>query len=397
MKQKRIALVVQRFGEEINGGSELYARQIAGKLSELYNVEVLTTCAADYYTWENRYPEGIQQVNGLRVRRFKVDRKRDKAQFDKLSARVYNSKTSSIKDQMEWMELQGPVSSGLFEYIKRNRKRYDCFVFMTYLYYTTFTGLQQVPEKSLLISTAHDEPPIYLDIFYPFFHLPKAMIYLTEEEKQFVNRKFNNGYKRSDVVGIGIDLPEQINGEDFRKKYNIIGNFIVYVGRLDESKGLKELFDYFLRYKKEHASDLKLVLMGKAAMEIPKHQDILPLGFVSDEDKYNGMAAARLLMLPSRFESLSMSVLESMALGVPVLVNAKSEVLKGHCIRSNGGLYYNSYHEFAGCMDYLDANHDTYLKMKQNCVNYVNQHYTWDRVMAKYKSLIDQAIEEIQS
>ena len=397
MSRSRIALIVQRYGREINGGSELYCRQIAGKLAEDYDVQVLTTCATDYYDWANHYPEGLQQVDGIPVLRFRVDQERDRRRFDQLSSRVYHNPHASLKDQMEWMELQGPLSSGLIDYIRQNRENYDIFIFMTYLYYTTFAGLRQIPEKSMLIPTAHNEPSIYMGIFYPFFHLPRAVIYLTEEEKQLVNRTFHNGYKRSDVVGIGIDLPGQIDAGAFREKYHIPGDFLIYVGRLDESKGLPRLFDYFLRYKKEHPSDLKLVLMGKAAMDIPRDPDILPLGFVSDGDKYNGMAAARLLVLPSRFESLSMSVLESMALGVPVLVNGKCDVLKGHCIRSNGGLYYINYYEFEECLHLLTGRKDMYEKMEENCVKYIHDHYTWKSVMAKYKKLIDQTLEDIRS
>jgi len=397
MSRNKIALIVQRYGREINGGSELYCRQIAGKLAEDYNVQVLTTCATDYYDWANHYPEGLQQVDGIPVLRFRVDQKRDRNRFDRLSSRVYHDPHASLKDQMEWMELQGPLSSALIDYIRQNRENYDVFIFMTYLYYTTFAGLRQIPEKSMLIPTAHNEPSIYMGIFYPFFHLPRAVIYLTEEEKQLVNRTFHNGYKPSDVVGIGIDLPGQIDAGAFREKYHVTGDFLIYVGRLDESKGLPHLFEYFLRYKKEHPSDLKLVLMGKAAMDIPRDPDILPLGFVSDEDKYNGMAAARLLILPSRFESLSMSVLESMALGVPVLVNGKCDVLKGHCIRSNGGLYYTNYYEFEECLRLLTGRKELYEKMKENCVKYIHDHYTWTNVMAKYKKLIDQTLEDIRS
>ncbi|MFU0800669.1 MAG: glycosyltransferase family 4 protein [Xylanivirga thermophila] len=389
--RKKLAFVVQRYGEEVNGGSEQYCRQVAEKLSSFYDVEVLTTCVVDYNEWKNKYKEGLYSVNGIRVRRFAVDKKRERRAFDALSAKVYGHRSfDNVGDEIRWMELQGPHCPRLIDYIKYNRDKYDVFIFMTYLYYTTFFGLQQVPEKSMLISTAHDEPPIYLDIFYPLFHLPRAMVYLTEEEKAFVNKKFNNDYKPSDVVGIGIDVPQDVNPQRFREKHGIDDDYIVYAGRIDQSKGCDELFEYFIRYKREHQSNLKLVMMGKPAMDIPKHKDILPLGFVSEEDKYDGMAGAKLLVLPSYFESLSMSVLESLGLGVPILVNGRCDVLKGHCIRSNAGLYYRGYYEFAECINVLLKKTDIYNKMSKNGLFYVSSHYTWDRVMDKYKALIDE-------
>lgn len=388
--KKKIAFVVQRYGIEINGGSEQYCRQVAERLSDYYDVEVLTTCAIDYYEWTNKYDEGIYDINGVRVRRFSVERRRNIEEFDALSSKVYNHRGfDSLPDEIRWMELQGPYCPRLIDYIKAHRQSYDVFIFMTYLYYTTYFGLQQVPERSMLVSTAHDEPPAYLDIFYPLFHLPRKMIYLTEEEKSFVNKKFNNGYKPSDVVGIGIDVPEDVDGERFREKHKIYDDYIVYVGRIDKSKGCDELFDYFIRYKAEHRSDLKLVLMGKPAMEIPSHRDIIPLGFVSEQDKYDGIKGSKLLVLPSYFESLSMSVLESMALSVPVLVNGRCDVLRGHCIRSNAGLYYTNYYEFAECLKLLLERQKLYEKMGQNAKIYVDSSYTWDRVMGKYMRLID--------
>ena len=392
MIKKRIAFVVQRYGKEVNGGSELYAKLVIERLSSIYDMEVLTTCAIDYMTWENEYAEGLDMVDGVKVRRFKVDRQRDNEVFSKLSSKIYSNPNHTIKDGTRWMEEQGPYCPKLTEYIRKNKEKYDLFIFMTYLYYTTYFGLMEVPEKSILISTAHDERPIYLNIFNSIFHLPKAIVYLTEEEKAFVNKKFNNSYKPSEIMGIGIDMQENIHPVKFREKYKIDSPFLIYAGRIDESKGCKYLFEYFIKYKRNYPSDLKLVLMGKPVMDMPNHDDIIPLGFVSDEDKVNGMAAAKLLILPSFFESLSMSVLESMALGVPVLVNGQCDVLRGHCIRSNGGLYYNNYYEFAECIEYLSNMVDVYDKMKENCIAYIANNYIWDTVIDKYSKLIDQNI-----
>ena len=50
---KKIAIVVQRYGLEVNGGAELHARLLAEELNKSNLVEVFTTCALDYDLWED--------------------------------------------------------------------------------------------------------------------------------------------------------------------------------------------------------------------------------------------------------------------------------------------------------------------------------------------------------
>ncbi len=69
-KRWRIAVVVQRYGQEVNGGAELHARWLAEQLTDLGKVHVFTTCAVDYYTWANYYPTGDSQIAGVNVSRF---------------------------------------------------------------------------------------------------------------------------------------------------------------------------------------------------------------------------------------------------------------------------------------------------------------------------------------
>ena len=82
-------------------------------------------------------------------------------------------------------------------------------------------------------------------------------------------------------------------------------------------------------------------------LPIPKHPRIRHLGFLPDEDKFDALAAADLLIMPSQYESLSMVALEAWALGKPVLANGHCDVLRGQSIRSNAGLYYETFEEFA--------------------------------------------------
>ncbi len=395
MLKKKIAFVVQRYGREVNGGAELLCRQMAEHMTERYEVEVLTTKAIDYITWKNEYPSDQEELNGVLIRRFPVSKTRNSKKFDALSARVFTHQSTPEENQ-QWMEWQGPYCPALLDFIQEHQANYQVFIFFTYLYYTTYMGLPLVREKAILLPTAHDEPPIYVPIFRDFFHLPKGIFYNTPEEKALVERLFHNGeiLNNQGMGGAGIETPAHPQPEIFREQHDL-ERYLIYVGRIDKSKGCAQLFQYFEEYKRRNPGTLKLVLMGKPVMEIPSHPDILPLGFVTDEEKYNGMAGAEALVLPSRFESLSLVVLESMSLGVPVVVNGKCDVLKEHCIRSNAGLYYRDYFEFEGTLNYLLNRTELRKQMGELGVEYVEKNYRWDKIVDRLSQMVEMVGESV--
>lgn len=383
----KIAFVIQRYGLEVNGGAELLCRTVAEHLTKTTNIEIITTCAIDYVTWKNEYPVGTSVLNNVIVHRFPVDFPRDNKKFNQFSEKIFQYPHSK-DDEIQWMKLQGPYSTELLNYVKENKNCYDLFVFFTYLYCTTFFGLPLVSNKAILVPTAHDEPPIYLSIFNDLFHLPRAILYNTEEEKKFINLKFKNESVPHDIIGTGIDVPDIIDPTAVERHYGL-KKFIVYVGRIDESKGCKELFDYFIRYKIENPISLKLVLLGKAVMEVPDHPDIIPLGFVSEQDKYNCIMGSELLVMPSLFESLSIVLFEAWYCKRPVLVNGNCDVLKGQCIRSNGGLWYSNYEEFTECLEILLKNRNIRKTLGENGKRFVDENYCWEIVEEKYLRFIN--------
>lgn len=383
----KIAIINQRYGLEVNGGSELYSRQIAERLSKLYDVEILTTCALDYVTWENFYKEGVEDINGVTVRRFKVDKQRNPKSFSALDTEMHQNPNISKSKSEQWINEMGPYSPKLVEYVENSYDKYDVFIIVTYLYYTAVRTLPKVADKVIFIPTAHQEPYINFKLYKSIFEIPKAYVFLTDEEKKLVHDKFDVSNIMYDVMGVGVDIPENISEENFRNKYKL-NNFIIYVGRIDQGKDCPRMFEYFIEYKKRNKNDLKLVLMGKAVIDIPKHPDIINLGFVSDEEKFNGIKASKALVLPSKYESLSISVLEAMSLSKTVIVNGLCEVLKGHCIKSNGGLYYKNYFEFEGCVNYLLSQEDEYKKLCINAKEYIDEFFQWDIIVKKFDKLI---------
>ena len=388
----KVAFIVQRYGLEVNGGAEFHCRQVAEHMAKYWNIEILTTCAIDYVTWQNAYPPGPTAVNGVRVRRFPVDRPRNMSSFNRLSAKVFAGGVDQ-DTELAWMRAQGPFSSRLLSYLQQYRSAYDVYIFFTYLYASTFFSMPLVAERSALVPTAHDEPPIYLGLFNALFRLPQALIFNTPEEQNFVNNRFGTATVPQDVIGVGIEVPSEVSAAQFLNKHHEKlrnHDFILYVGRIDTAKGCPQLFSYFAQFRKDVPGyPLKLVLLGSAIMEIPAHPDILYLGFVSEQEKFDAIAAAKLVILPSPYESLSLVALEAWRIGTPVLATGACPVLMHQCIRSNGGLWYDNYVEFREALCFLL--HDLRLRRRLGAAGctFVQQCYSWPVVESKYLELIN--------
>jgi glycosyltransferase involved in cell wall biosynthesis len=385
----KLAIVVQRYGPAINGGAELHARYIAEHLARHADVEVLTTCATDYVTWRNELSPGVETVNGVPVRRFRVKHQRDPRLFGKLSDRVFGER-HSLADELDWLDAEGPTSPALIEYLNKHGGSYDYCVFFSYRYYHAYHGARAVPSRAILVPTAERDAAVGLQMFHPVFRGVRALMYNSHEERAMIQAVSGNDHVPGVVVGVGSDVPQNPQAGRFRQKYNVRGPFAIYVGRIDQNKGCPELFDFFKRYAKEPTGRLSLVLVGHSLLPIPEHPRIRHLGFLDDADKFDGMAAADLLLMPSYFESLSMVALEAWALGKPVLANAKCEVLKGQCVRSNAGLYYERYAEFAETLHAIEHNRWLSGSLGRNGRQYFQNNYDWRVIERKYLDMLAQ-------
>ena len=384
----KIGIVVQRYGADINGGAELHARYIAERLAKHVQIEVLTTCATDYITWRNSLNAGPETVNGIAVRRFPVTRERDPEDFGNRSRQVFGS-VHSLAEELEWLESEGPTSPALIEYIRSHEQDFDFFIFFSFRYYHAFHGIRAVPGKAILVPTAERDGALGLSMFGPIFRGVRALMYNSFEERALIQTASNNKDVPGVVVGVGSEIPPYSSAIRFRQKFDMRDRFAIYIGRIDENKGCAELFDFFQKYSRMLAEGLHLVLVGNPIIPIPEHPRIHHLGFVNDQDKFDALAASELLIMPSYFESLSMVALEAWALGKPVLANGRCDVLKGQCIRSNGGLYYENFAEFIETLRAIDTNPALAATLGRNGRDYFAHHYAWSIIERKYLEMLD--------
>jgi glycosyltransferase involved in cell wall biosynthesis len=383
----KLAFVVQRYGLDINGGAELHCRWVAEHMKKYAEVEVLTTRAVDYITWKNHYPESREVINGVSVRRFPVTRTRHPERFGRLQNALLE-KAHRPEDEIRWLEEEGPLAPALIDFIREHEADYDHFIFFSYRYYHSYWGIRAVPSKSVLVPTAERDAIIHFGIFKDLFNMPRAFIYNSVEERRMINGLSGNERIPGDVVGVGTEIPLSSDGSRFRERHRIDGDYVLYIGRIDENKGCPKLFSHFLRFKKETGSSVKLVLIGNTILKIPLHPDIVYLGFLSEQDKFDALEGSLALSMPSEYESLSMVTLEAWAMGKPVLANANCEVLQGQCRRSNAGLYYDGYQEFKEALNLLLESPELRRGLGANGRKFYSANYAWDIIENKYLAVL---------
>jgi glycosyltransferase involved in cell wall biosynthesis len=383
----RLACVIHRFGADIAGGSESHCRVVAEHLALTHDVTILTTCAKDHVTWKNHYPRGESQVGPLGLLRFPVARQRDLHRFMDLSDLVFADRASPA-EQEQWFRENGPDAPELLDHLRRHGAEYDRLLFWSYRYYHSYFGVPLVSARAVLVPTAEEDPLIRIDALDQLFRLPAGYVYLTPEEAELVGARAP-ARTPSAIIGCGLDPVARVPDLSRLDDLGIEDPFVLYLGRIDPNKGCDALMRNFLRYV-GLGRRIQLVMAGPASMEVPDHASIRALGFVEDEVREALLARARVLVMPSPFESLSMVLLEAWNHGLPVLVNARCRVTRGQTLRADGGLYYRHVAEFEAALEYLLTHDETRGRLGAQGRAYVEREYRWPTVMAKLETLLRQ-------
>lgn len=389
---KKIGFVMAWYGDDISGGAENMLRDLTAELHKKnIPLEILTTCVKEFNSnWnKNYYKEGIYfNKNNIPVRRFSV-RKRDTRAFDSVNFKLMNNIPVSYDEEKIFLR-EMINSNSLYRYMRENSDNYSLFVFIPYMFGTTYYGVRLFPEKSIIIPCLHDEPYAYMKHFKKTFPEVTGMIFNSLPEKILAENIYNLQKTKTLVAGIGMDTNIKANPDDFRKKYKINQPFILYSGRKDTGKNIDTLIKYFSEYIKEN--NLKLVLTGGGKTITGKN--IIDLGYVENQDKLNAMSACEFLCQPSFNESFSLVIMENWLCKRPVLVHEKCDVTRNFVSQANGGLYFGNYPEFKACTDYLLKNKKISQIMGLNGCEYVKNNFDWETVTGKYIDFFKNILNE---
>lgn len=386
---KKIGFVTPWYGENIPGGAEAALRDITNHLFAAgMEIEILSTCVKEFQSnWNcNYYKAGMTyESGGIPVRRFKV-RERDARAFDEVNLKLMNDIPLTQKEE-EIFVKEMINSPDLYQYIREHKDEYEAFVFIPYMFGTTYYGVQECYEKAVMIPCFHEEAYVYMSNFREVFSKVAGMMFNAKPEEELTKRVYDTSNMKAETMGLGVDTKLTYDADRFREKYQLTDRFILYAGRKDVGKNIYTLIDYYREYVFRKNTDIKLVLIGGGKIQIPSdiRSRVIDLGFVPIQDKYDAYAAAELLCQPSKHESFSYVIMESWLCERPVMVHAGCNVTQNFVKESNGGLYFKNYFEFEGGVDYILEHPEQAKTMALQGKKYVQENFDWDVMIEKYK------------
>ncbi len=385
-----LAFVCPRYGTEVLGGAETVVREMAERLvARGLSVEILTTCAVDHYTWDNYYPPGESDVNGVLVRRFPIE-KGNVRRYEMFGSQIVSGVPLPLSQQEMWLN-EGFRSARLYHYLMDNHERYHTLILTPYMFWTTYACSQIAPHKTVLRPCLHDEAFARLDIYKPMFRDSRGIIMNSRPEAELARSLFSLP-GNTDIVGEGIEPPGEANPDRFRAKYGIEGDFLLYAGRREWGKNVDVLISYFGEYLARTGADVRLVLTGRGEVNVPAHlaDRVIDLGFVTDEDRSDAFAAAAVVCQPSLWESFSRLIMEAWMGGTPVLAFSGCAVSTHHVRQAKGGLLYSDSTDFMVALGVLLEQPELRRELGASGRAYVLENYRWDDVIDR---LVDRLTE----
>jgi len=382
MNKGRLAFVTPRYGDAVVGGSEAVVREAAhGLAGRGYEVEVLTTCALDHYTWANEYEPGTLVDGSLTVRRFATVQSRDRARWTWLQERLLSGDRLDDAEELAWINGQFRVPD-LYLYLSAHAKRYAAVVLSPYLFWSTLYCTGIAPERSVLMPCLHDEPYARLRSVAAALASCAGVWFLSEPEHQLAHRLAPVSAHHS-VIGAAVNIPAGYDRDGFRKRHDLNRPYVLYAGRREGGKGWQELMVGFGIATRRHYLPFDLVTIGVGDAQVPPSLEdrVVDLGYLAPAEVPDAFAAADAFLQPSTNESFSRTIMEAWLAETVVIANRQSDVVTWHCERSGGGLLYGDELELGQCLRFVAEAPDQAGQLARKGRDYVLANYRWPTVL----------------
>jgi glycosyltransferase involved in cell wall biosynthesis len=244
---------------------------------------------------------------------------------------------------------------------------------------------------------------------------------LSGSERQLLRSYVQSNVRHEELVGIGVDPPPQqayprhqqdpadtLTSEDeiaieaehladdeylaargvpFRRRHRLYGRIALYGGRVEPDNGCEEMLEYFDGYAAADG-DASLVLMGVKMMKVPDAPYLRQAGVLPERERMVAYEAADVTIAPASDDLTAQPLLESMAVGTPVLASARNVAAVEHLRRANAGLYYASRAEFVEALRLLMTDTRLRERLGENGRGYVRQNMQWDAVLGRFERLV---------
>lgn len=409
--RKRIAFVTVRYGLEINGGAEMHCRMLAERLTDKYDVEVITTCVNNYVSGGNEYAAGDETINGVLVHRFPaapsdstpweywLKRSKPPRRLRHLMYRlrilrffsgIFPVWTWRLHDDIEERKHHVFYSKPMNDFIAARKDDYTAIIALTADYGPFYFTAMLAGEKMIGIPTMHNARASFRVSLTQAFPRIKYVGFNTQEEQKLAWNIFGKNLKDCGIISTGINIPEAEDWDSVKKRFSLPDRYIVYVGRIKRAK-VGKLLSYYRTYRHiDRENTPSLVMVGGSMEFIGLPEGVIFTGFVTDAQRRTILQHSTLLINSSKHESLSLVLLEALWDNVPALVNGHCNVLKGHALRSKGAVkYYTNRINFCKTLRDILHNEDIRKDMILRGKQYVRENYDWNVIMQRLEKAIE--------
>ena len=314
------------------GGSEKYITDLSEELARRgHEIDVVTTRSKNHVTWANALPRA-ERREGVFVRRFDSLYRSQRITEIMLSGLRHYREARERRYEPEIFFGSGPISPGLFAFVRSQAKRYDA-IHISQLHfshaYTAFVAAKPSGRPIILTPHLHVEQPDTWDIGYLHTILKGShvVVAVSEAERE---QSVSHGLSASVVVagnGLIMDNYPARDPLAARKALGLPEDafVILFLGRKNDYKGLDVGIEAFRRIKDRHPKLVFLAIGPETPFSADLWNRVEPLdglmrrGSVSETEKLDALAACDVMCMPSTGEAFGIVYLEGWAYSKPVI------------------------------------------------------------------------------